>query len=63
MDKKSRKFEQNECIYKASNDVVGIVFCVIQFLYMFTHNFYITKYMLRKKLQMPIHFVLGFVSN
>ena len=63
MDKISRKIEQNECIYKASNDVVGIVFCVIQFLYMFTHNFYITKYMLRKKLQMPIHFVLGFVSN
>ena len=49
VDKISRKIEQNECIYKASNDVVGIVFCVIQFLYMFTHNFYSTKYMLRKK--------------
>ena len=39
VDKKSRKFEQNECIYKASNNVVGIVFCVIQFLYMFTYYF------------------------
>ena len=49
VDKISRKIEQNECIYKASNNVVGIVFCVIQFLYMFTYYFYSTKYMLRKK--------------
>jgi hypothetical protein len=39
VDKISRKIEQIECIYKASNNVVGIVFCVIQFLYMFTYYF------------------------
>ena len=31
VDKISRKIEQNECIYKASNDVVGIVFVLFSF--------------------------------
>ena len=49
MDRISRKIEQNDCIYKAYNDVVGIAFCVIRLLYMFTYYFYSIKYMLRKK--------------
>ena len=49
VDKISRKIEQNDCIYKVSNDVVEIRSCVIRLLYMFTYYFYSTKYMLRKK--------------
>ena len=50
VDRISRKIEQNDCIYKAYNDVVGIAFCVIRLLYMFTYYFYSIKYMLRKKI-------------